>query len=130
MTSKKESRFCIRRHGDQGSCSKIVPVCCLKVQHLNRGCFDPPAGPGRQLCTLGTGRALEPRSHLAAIVCPGGPGARPPPPPPYPITLSLSHSLAQPRSPFLLPFSISFALSSSLSLHSSLSLSHGDLWSN
>lgn len=32
--------------------------------------------PNGQLCTLGTGRALEPHSHLAAIVCPGGPGRR------------------------------------------------------
>lgn len=86
---------------------------------LDRGCFDPPACPDRQLCTLGTGRALEPHSHLAAIVCPGGPGRPPaslqlPPTSPPPHLLSHSHSRS-------LPLSLA---------RLSLSLFHRDLWSN
>lgn len=110
MSSKKESLCCGRRHSNQGCCSKIGP-CASEgaTPELDRGCFDLPACPNQQLCTLGTGRALEPHSHLAAIVCPGGPG-RPVflPPPTHSLSLrsaqlsfsslSLSHSLSLSRS--------------------------------
>lgn len=82
----------------------LVPklsVCLWRCNTWTRPGLFWSACPNRQLCTLGTGRALEPHSHLAAIVCPGGPG----------------------RPVFLPPPSLSFYVSAQLSF-SSLLLSH------
>lgn len=71
-SSKKSLSVAVVVMATKALVPKIASEC--PTPELDHGCFDLPAWPNRQLCTLGTGRALEPHSHLAAIVCPGGPG--------------------------------------------------------